>query len=139
MKKSVFILALVLSLASASSPGLELPFDLNFNVGFAIDVVPDSNDASLANGLLVTAEQILSDKSRTLSITGTIANCSDAPKTNVGMTFAVTSYTGIGKSFARARVEPSTIPPGGSSRFEVLVILDSENPRHALYTVTFQE
>lgn len=132
------ILAFVLAafLSGAAGYALDLPIRLGFQLGFAVHVVPAKNDMSHLLGLGVVADRILTDKTRSLTVTGFITNYNDVPCEDVAMRFAVTSYVGIGTSLGTAAVEPRTIPPGGTSRFTLRLSLDSERPRLAMYAIT---
>lgn len=136
---AVFICVAVLAAPKARSLDLPgLPVRLNFQLGFNITVLPGPNDTSGQLGLGVTAGKPISDKVHLLTLTGTITNYSGVPRENIDIHFAVTSYVGIGTSNARATVEPSTIPPGGTATYTAYIPLDSEKPRYAMYTITAQ-
>lgn len=136
MTRILLVLGFVALLLPSRANGLDLPFDLGFQLGFDIQVVPSSKDTSRNLCLVVTPHKVRSDKTRALAVSGTIANYSGIPCEGVEMNFAVTSYTGIGTSNDRAVIEPNPIPPGGTATFTAHITLQSENPRFAMYTIT---
>ncbi len=121
---------------SAAATAMDWPVTLGFQLGFAIRVVPAANDASNALGLVVATDKILTDRAHSLLVTGTITNFSDAPRDDIAMRFAVTSYIGTGADRGSAVVEPRSLPPGGTAAFTARISLHSERPRLALYAVT---
>ncbi|MCC8165767.1 MAG: hypothetical protein LIQ31_06380 [Planctomycetes bacterium] len=126
-------------LGGASSAGDfvdKLPFNLGFQLGFAIRVVPSRADLSGSLGLGVAVDKVYSDKQKMLSVTGTITNYSTVPVEDVAMAFAVNSYIETGFSRGRAEVAPSTITPGGTATFSAYIFLQSEKPKFAMYTIT---
>lgn len=141
MNRLLAALICVAILVAPKACGLDLPglpIRLNFQLGFNITVLPGPNDTSHQLGLGVTAAKPISDKVHLLTLTGTITNYSGVPRENIDMHFAVTSYVGTGTSNARATVEPSTIPPGGTATYTAYIPLDSEKPQYAMYTITAQ-
>lgn len=132
-------LAMVFSASLLLAPkafGLDLPFDIGLRFGFNTTVRPGAKDASRELGLGVVTDRILTDRERSLTITGTLVNYGGLPLEGVEMRFAVTSFTGIGRTLGRAVVEPSVIPPGGSAEFVLRMSLLSPNPQYAYYTIT---
>lgn len=135
-KIPLILLFAVLALSSAAS-ALDIPgVRLGFNLGFDIRVVPAPGDKSPELGLYVSADKIISDKARHIAITGTIYNYGPVARDFVELHFAVDSHVGTGISRGAARVEPTTIPPGGSASFTTTISLDSQKPRFARYTLT---
>lgn len=124
--------ALLMSMAYA----IDLPVGLNFRLGFSTQVLPGPDDASRDLDLVVTTDRIISDKTHTLLVSGSIINTGDAVCENIEMRFAVTSYIKTGVSRGRATVEPASIPPGGTAAFTAHILLDDEKPRYAFYTIT---
>lgn len=136
MAKNIFLFFVSVLLVTTGTFGLDLPFDLSFQFGFKVQVVPGQGDMSQALGLVVTPEKIYTDKATSLVITGTIANYSGVVCDGIDMHFAVTSYVGTGINRNRAYVTPNSIIPGGVATFTTHVSLDSERPHLAMYTVT---
>lgn len=122
-------------IGASSAVALDLPFQLGFQIGFGIRVLPAANDMSGELGLVVAPDRIRTDRAHFITLTGTISNFSDAAYDGVAMGFAVTSYIGTGVSRGTAVVEPRFIPPGGVAAFTARINLASEKPRFALYAV----
>ncbi len=114
----------------------KLPFNLGFQLGFTIRVVPSRADQSGNLGLGVTVDKVYSDKKKMLSVNGSITNYSTVPVEGVDMAFAVNSYLETGYSRGRAEVTPSTIMPGAMATFSAYIFLQSEKPKFAMYTIT---
>lgn len=136
MTRFLSALALVALLSLSRCHGLDLPIDINFNIGFAVEVIPDRNDTSHLLGLGVVADKIYNSSDQSLTITGFITNYGDVPCYGIQMRFAVTSYIGAGASLGRAAVTPDVIPPRGSARFVVHISLDDPRPQYAKYAIT---
>lgn len=135
-------LALCLAAFVFSFPALALDIPgvrLGFNLGFAIHVVPAPGDKSNELGLYVSADKIISDKTNSLNITGTITNYGPVPRDGIEMHFAVDSYVGTGTSRGVAAIEPPSLPPGGTAAFTAYISLDSQKPRYARYTLTARQ
>lgn len=126
---------LLASVARGFDWNTDLPFDIGFHIGFDVHAVPGADDQSEALGLVVCADEIITDKKSTLMIRGTIVNAGSETVEGVSMGFAVTSYAGIGTDRSTAHLDSSVIPPGGSSGFTMRVVLGNELPRWAMYTV----
>lgn len=135
MNRILLALALAAVLSSPGARAFDWPDGLDFQLGFSVGVAPGPKDASRHLGLVVAPDRIVSDKVRSLAVSGTITNYGSAPCEGVEMVFLVTSYIGA-MSRGRAAVTPSTIPPGGTATFSLHMNLDSEKPRLAMYTVT---
>ncbi len=114
----------------------KLPFNLGFQLGFNIRVVPSRADQSGSLGLGVAVDKVYSDKRKMLSVSGGITNYSTVPVEGVAMAFAVNSYLETGYSRGRAEVTPSTIMPGETATFSAYIFLQSEKPKFAMYTIT---
>lgn len=133
IRLTIGVLALLLA---SGAYGLDLPIKLDFQLGFAIRVVPSSTDLSHKLGLVVAANRPITDKTRSMVVTGTITNFSGVPRDNIAMQVAVSSYVGTGVSLGVATVEPTCLPPGGAATFSAHITLGSEKPRNVMYTVT---
>ncbi len=114
----------------------DLPFDIGFQVGFSTEVVLSVADMSEALGLSVCVEELITDRKSSLTVTGTIVNTGSFTVEGVSMGFAVTSYVGVMADRATAFLDTDVIPPGGTARFTMRVVLGSEHPRWAVYTVS---
>ncbi len=136
MARLTLILLFAALMAKAPALDLDLPGGVTLQFGFNVQVVPSSKDTSRQLGLVVTPERAITDKKRTLVVTGTIINYASVPYSGLDLRFAVTGYTEIGTSFGHASVNPNYIPPGGSARFEAYINLNQEKPHRAAYTLT---
>lgn len=122
-------------LITASACALDLPITPHFRIGQSIHVVPGPKDLSMEMGLVVTADTIRTGGNH-LSIGGTVYNYSDRRYDAVALSFAVTSYQGIGVMRGFAKVEPDTLLPGGMGRFVCHIATDGARPRLARFTVS---
>lgn len=138
MARITLILICAAIMSTAAALDLDLPFGVTLQFGFNINVVPAANDTSRHLGLVVTPDKIISDKQRTLVVSGTITNYASVPYSGLDLRFAVTGYTEAGTSFGHATVTPNYIPPGGTARFEAYIALLTEKPHFARYTLTAQ-
>jgi hypothetical protein len=134
MKTRILVWCLAAFVCASGARGIDLPF--NFQIGFVTDVVPSAADTSAELGLGVVADELVTDKARSLVVRGRITNYSTVPCEGLNMRFAVSSYISTSTSRSTASVSPGTILPGETATFTARVLLGSEKPKLAMYTIT---
>jgi hypothetical protein len=136
----VFGLAAAAALGHTCAPAaFDWPTGIEFQAGFRTFVVPSAEDASEKLGLVVIADEIITDMEHSLVVNGRIFNAGEEVREEIRMEFAVTSYVGVGLSRRTAHVTPGTLAPGETAAFKVQMLLQSEKPEYAMYTVTAKD
>lgn len=136
MNKRLLALGLAAFMLTTGASGLDLPFDIGFQIGFRVQVIPAPNDISRELGLVVAVHEVVNDTKTHLAVKGSVTNFSDVTYDDIDMHFNVTSYIETSTMKKRAVVQPNRLPPGSTATFNMTMFLDYELPRFAMYTIT---